>query len=286
MTNNQKAVLEKEWCLLNGLRVSESGVYKNNIATLKKVGALYRITLHKRKRSSGYEAIEGDNKDRGHKQGETEKAEKLATNIARARGKIFELAMSNSWTWFTTFTLNPEKHDRTELSSYKKLATWIRNYNRIHDVKISYLIIPELHADGRSWHFHGLLEGIPREELEEFKEEKGKRLPIQILIESRKGNQIYNWPAYQKAFGYITLSEIRNGIAVSKYICKYLTKGLNETGVGLQKHLYYCSQGLKRAELIYEGYLTKELDEDYSNEYVKIKTVQSFDEAIAYFVDG
>ena len=38
--------------------------------------------------------------------------------------------------------------------------------------------------------------------------------------------------------------------------------------------------------MIYEGHLTKELDEDFSNEYVKIKTVQSFDEAIAYFVDG
>ncbi|MCI9655965.1 MAG: hypothetical protein HFF45_08095 [Lawsonibacter sp.] len=279
MTKNQKAILN----LLNGLRINESGVYRNDIATLKKIGALYRITLHKRKRVSGYEAIERENKDRGHNRGE---AEKLATNISRARGKIFELAMSNSWTWFTTFTLSPEKYDRTELTSYKKLATWIRNHNRIHEVQIRYLIIPELHADGKSWHFHGLLEGVPREELEEFREEKGKKLPIQILIEIKKGNQIYNWPAYQKAFGYITLSEIRNGIAVSKYICKYLTKGLNETGVGLQKHLYYCSQGLKRAELIYEGHLTKELDEDYSNEYVKIKTVQSFDEAIAYFVDG
>lgn len=268
------------------MRINESGVYKNDIATLKKIGALYRITLHKRKRVSGYETIEGDNKGRGHEQGETEKAEKLATNISRARGKIFELSMSNPWTWFTTFTLSPEKYDRTELTSYKKLAIWIRNYNRIHEINIRYLIIPELHLDGKSWHFHGLLEGLPREELEEFREEKGKKLPIQILIAIKRGNRIYNWPAYQKAFGYITLSEIRNGIAVSKYICKYLTKSLNETGVGLQKHLYYCSQGLRRAELIYEGRLTKELDEDYSNEYVKIKTVQSFDEAISYFVDG
>lgn len=42
---------------------------------------------------------------------------------------------------------------------------------------------------------------------------------------------------------------------------------------------------MKRAELIYEGQLTKELDEDFSNDYVKTKTLQSFDEAIAYFVD-
>ena len=50
--------------------------------------------------------------------------------------------------------------------------------------------------------------------------------------------------------------------------------------------MYYCSQGLNRSELIYTGQLTKELEEDYSNDYVKIKTVQSFDEAIGYFVDG
>lgn len=194
--------------------------------------------------------------------------------------------MCNPWTWFVTLTLNPEKYDRTELSSYKKISVWIRNYNRLHKTTIKFLLVPELHSDKRSFHFHGLLEGLPKEHLEEFREEKGKKLPIKILIELKKGNQIYNWPAYQKAFGYITISEIRNGIAVSKYITKYLTKGLNEAGVGLRKHLYYCSQGLRRATKIYEGYLTKELDADYCNEYVKVKTVQSFDEAIAYFVDG
>lgn len=67
---------------------------------------------------------------------------------------------------------------------------------------------------------------------------------------------------------------------------KYITKDLTKTRIGLNDHLYYCSQGLKRSELIYTGQLTKEIDEDYSNDYVKIKTLQSFDEAIGYFVDG
>ena len=74
--------------------------------------------------------------------------------------------------------------------------------------------------------------------------------------------------------------------SVSKYITKYITKDIVKTRIGLNDHLYYCSQGLKRTELIYTGQLTKALDEDYSNEYVKIKMLQSFDEAIAYFVDG
>lgn len=140
-----------------------------------------------------------------------------------------------------------------------------------------------MHTDGKSWHFHGLLEGLPKEHLEEFKE--GQKIPIKILLELKKGNQIYNWKAYQKAFGFVTISEIRNGIAVSKYITKYVSKSLDNTSIDFRKHLYYCSQGLKRAELIYEGQLTKDLDYDYKNDYVKIKTVKSLNEAMQYFVD-
>jgi len=58
-----------------------------------------------------------------------------------------------------------------------------------------------------------------------------------------------------------------------------------ETRIGKNEHLYYCSQGLKRAEIIYQGPLTKDLDEDFSNEYVKIKTVQSLEEATSYFTE-
>lgn len=51
-------------------------------------------------------------------------------------------------------------------------------------------------------------------------------------------------------------------------------------------HLYYCSQGLKRAEIICEGKLIKDIEEDYSNDYVKIKTVRNIAEAQAYFIAG
>lgn len=55
------------------------------------------------------------------------------------------------------------------------------------------------------------------------------------------------------------------------------------TKIALNDHVYYCSKGLKRAETIYQGPLRKELDEDYGNEYVKIKTVRNKEEAQAYF---
>jgi len=182
-------------------------------------------------------------------------------------------------------TLNPEYHDRKDLNSYKKkFSTWIKNYNRLHETNIKYLLIPEQHADGQSWHMHGLMMGIPEEHLHEFTEQE--KLPIKILIELKRGNKVYNWEAYSKKFGFMTITKIRHLESVSKYITKYITKDLFSTKIELNNHLYYCSQGLKRAETIYQGQLTKELEENYSNEYVKIKTLQSFDEAIAYFVDG
>jgi len=130
---------------------------------------------------------------------------------------------------------------------------------------------------------HGLLMGLTEEHLHEFAKEE--KLPIKILIEIGRGQKICSWPAYAKKFGYITISKIRHLESVSKYITKYITKDLTRTKIKLNNHLYYSSQGLKRAEIIYQGPLTKELDEDFSNEYVKIKTVQSLEKATAYFTD-
>lgn len=183
-----------------------------------------------------------------------------------------------------TLTLNSEYHDRKDLNNYKKkLSTWIKNYNRTQKTNIKYLMIPEQHADGESWHMHGLIMGLPEEQLHEFTEQE--KLPIRILIEIKRGHKVYNWPAYQKAFGYVSISRIRNIERTAGYITKYITKELAETRIKLNDHLYYCSQGLKRAEMVYQGPLTKELVEDYSNEYVKIKRVRSLEEAVPYFVD-
>lgn len=268
------------------MHISGSEVYQRDIATLKKYREdYYKITLHKMIRRAGYEAIEGDDGKHGAgKKNTADNDEKLSESLSRTRATIFELALCNDWKWFVTLTLNPESHDRTDLRNYKrKLSTWLKNYNRIHETNIKYLLIPEQHADGESWHMHGLMMELPEEHLHEFTEQE--KLPIKILIEIKRGHKVYNWPAYQKAFGYISISKTRHPESVSKYITKYITKDLAKTRIGLNDHLYYCSQGLKRSELIYTGQLTKELDEDFSNEYVKVKTVQSFDEAIAYFVD-
>ena len=56
--------------------------------------------------------------------------------------------------------------------------------------------------------------GIPREHLSEFTEQE--RLPIKILIGLKRGHKVYTWEAYEKKFGYITISEIRHLESVSR----------------------------------------------------------------------
>lgn len=268
---------------MNGLHVDRGTVYESDFATLKKYREdYYRITLHRQIRRAGYEAIDGEEEHRRGKKNTAENEGKLEESLSRTKSKIFELAICNDWEFFVTLTLNPEYHDRKDLKSYKiKLLTWIKNYNRIQKTNIKYLLIPENHQDG-SWHIHGLMMGIPKEHLREFTEQE--RLPIKILIELKRGHKVYTWEAYGKAFGYITISEIRHVESVSKYITKYITKDLAKTEIGLNEHLYYCSQGLHRAEIIYQGKLIKDIEEDYSNDYVKIKTVRDIAEAQAYFI--
>lgn len=269
---------------MNGLKVGKGEVYANDIAYLKKYREdYYKIELFRTIRRAGYEAVDGEPDHRKGKKNTAGNDSKMAASLSRTRATIFELALCNEWELFVTLTLNPEHHDRKDLQTFKtKLSTWIKNYNRLHNTNIKYLLIPELHQDGINYHMHGLMMGLQVEHLYEFTKEE--KLPIKILIEIARGHKLYNWPAYAKTFGYITMSKIEHLEGVSKYITKYITKDLYNTRISLNEHLYYCSQGLKRAEIIYRGQLVKELDEEYSNEYVKIKTVKDIAKAKAYFI--
>lgn len=105
-----------------------------------------------------------------------------------------------------------------------------------------------------------------------------------LTIGIKQGHKLYSGPAYARIFGYISISEIINAESVSKYITKYITKDLLGTKIGSNEHLYYSSKGLKRAEIIQQGKLIKDIEEDYSNDYVKIKTVRDIAETQAYFI--
>ena len=127
---------------------------------------------------------------------------KIIESVLRSKAKIFELAYCNPWNWFFTGTINPNKQDRTDLDLFhKQLTQWLRDYNKKYNLNVKFLFVPEKHKDGKSWHIHGFIYGLPVEHLTQFQvgDIMGKGLASKVL----NGDLVYNWKAYFNRFGII-----------------------------------------------------------------------------------
>ncbi len=210
---------------------------------------------------------------------------KLEPSIIRAKSKIFELAFCNPWSWFFTATLDLNKQDRANLDLWhKQLTQWLRDYNKKFSLNLKYLLIPELHSDGVSWHMHGFLYDLPVAHLRRFLhgDVMGKSLADKV----KRGDVVYNWPAYAKRFGFCDLEPIRNPEAVSKYITKYINKNLALSVTDLHAHLYYHSRGLAMAETIKIGTMSANIVPDYENEYCQVAWYDYSEELLQKLVDS
>ena len=177
--------------------------------------------------------------------------------------------MCNDWDYFCTFTLNPEKYDRYNLSKFRTDFThMIRNLRIKYECDIAYLLIPERHKDG-AWHMHGFVRGLPLQELREFTLDE--KLPKYISDKLKSNVGVYEWLSYRKKFGFCDLEKIRDKNRCSSYVTKYITKDLLESVKELNHKTYYCSQGLQRAVEIKRGHLAECPTYDYSNDYVSVK---------------
>lgn len=263
-----------------GLHVAESQVFAYNKGYLYRYNdQLCKLTVCSKVRKPGYELDEASCKFTA--KGEAGNDEKLPSNIRRAKSKVFELSMCNDFSFFCTLTFSPEKvKDRYDLDRcMKDFCKWLNNYNR-NRTPVAYLLIPEQHQDG-AWHIHGLISNIPEDHLHEFHSDE--HLPVQILHELAKGHQIFQWTAYDKKFGYCTLSPVRNKDAVCKYITKYITKQLGDSIKELNAHLYYRSHGLNEKELLFSAEGCVLPDADYEGEYCKIKNATTPEALLPYF---
>lgn len=185
----------------------------------------------------------------GSKEKERHYEEKLAASLSRSRRVVLEKALCNEWDYFATFTISAAKADRTDLPTWwTSFSQWLRDERR-KGYDIRFLIVPERHEDG-SWHAHGLLAGVPEDQLITFREmdrrgyrsPEGRRLPQKLR---RSG--YYNWPGYQKKFGFCSLGKIKNPIACGFYITKYITKDADSMVRAVGLHTYYVSRGLNAA---------------------------------------
>lgn len=177
--------------------------------------------------------------------------DKLPQAISRAKRVCLEIALCNDWKWFATFTIAKDNFDRKNLEGfYKRFKEWLKYQREKYGVKIPYLLVPEQHGDG-SWHMHGFFNSDIDQMLVSFRDmdkqgyrsPDGKKLPRKLIKKN-----YYNWPAYQKRFGFCSFGEIRNHDAAAFYVTKYISKSFHGDArrVGLQ--LYYATLGLNRSE--------------------------------------
>lgn len=240
-----------------------------NQYTLKKFNEnYYKLVLFKfAVNRSGYEKSDNHIPKKRIDDMEFEKEE---CNLSRVRSKIFEYALCNEFDYFITLTLNKDKMDRYDLQNYiKKLGQFIRDERKRTNKEILYLLIPEKHQDG-AYHMHGLVKGISEKDLKLFGLDDNIPQLIKALL--NRGRKIYDWLPYSKKFGWVTVEKITNPLAISKYITKYVKKDIGTTVTEINKKSYYCSKGLKQAEIIKKGTLS--VDDkvlfNFENDYIRI----------------
>lgn len=263
------SVSSDDWRVKCGLH----NPYERNITLIKKFNDdYYKLVTFSSLRSDGF--ILDSDKNKSKKNSVNDK--KLLNNISRARNKIFEYALCNEWEYFVTLTLSPEKlsllgFDRFDLNSfYKFFANWIHHL----DYKVSYLLVPEQHKNG-AWHFHGFINGIPDTDLHLFTLDE--KLPNYIRNKIKNNEMIYSWISYSNKFGFCDLEFIKNQEKCSSYVTKYISKELYKTINNLGAHCYYCSQGLKKADIVFKEKCVPDIDYDYHNDYVAVKILRKDD---------
>lgn len=199
-----------------------------------------------------------------------EKAEhSLQTSLNRSKNNLYRIARSNKWDLFITITFDRKI---TDSSDYKivsnKITSFLNNLRKRGSKNLKYLIVPELHKDGKHYHFHGLLSGADSLLLED----SGHK--------DKFGATIYNIMNWK--IGFTTAQKIKNQSAVRNYIGKYITKDLmNKLKY---KKRYFAS---KNCYIAPEEYYQFSIDEIYAMygdkiSFVKTQTINGINR-IKYF---
>lgn len=180
---------------------------------------------------------------------------KLANSISRTKKVIYDYAINNEFKYFVTITCN-DNVNSYNLDELRLLVTQIiRDLRKKYHLKFDYILIPEKHKKG-DYHLHGFF-------TQDFE------------VDLYRNDHFYlSWKSFDK-YGFTDIDKIHNYEASCKYITKYITKEFAVISKG--KHLYYCSKGLKRSEVIRDYIINNyNFDFDYQNDYCSIKEFNDY----------
>lgn len=177
--------------------------------------------------------------------------EDMLRSMRRARAKVRRLALANSFEWFVTLTLDPQKIDRFDGAAVTKaLGRWCDNMVRRHGLQ--YILVPERHKDG-AFHFHGFFAGPGVETVESGHADSC-------------GHPVYNLPQWKLGFSTAIHLYGEYGSAVG-YVCKYIGKQDGERALG---RWYYSGGPLREPEKIYADMDWYDLKEGYGSEAIEL----------------
>lgn len=201
---------------------------------------------------------------------EEEEKHSLKVSYNRTKNTIYNLARSNNWEWFITITFDRTKTDASDYEEVTaKLQKFLQNLRERKCPDLIYLIVPELHKDGRNYHFHGLLANC------------GNMKFAYSGKSDRKGNMIFNMPDW--SFGFTTATRVGDTAKVSHYITKYITK--ESTRFLKNKKRYYASRNINKVEPEYFTMDEETFLQIYGDRILHCKTVNMEDaqQQIKYF---
>ena len=177
--------------------------------------------------------LQSDEKIHAHELLPERKEISLQKSISRTISQIYEVSRANTWEYFITLTFNRKLLDSSDYDLLcDKVSIWFNNLKKRYAPDLKYLIVPELHADGIHYHFHGLLSNV------------GNIKFIDSGIK-KKGHVIYNMLNWK--YGWSTATKVADTARVSSYITKYITKEL--CSVTKYKKRYWHSRNCNTANV-------------------------------------
>ena len=180
-------------------------------------------------------------------------------SVKQTKNRIYDIARANTWEWFITLTFDRKKKDSSDYEIVvNSLTKFLNNIQQRQCPNIKYLIVPELHADGEHYHFHGLLANCD-----------GLNFRFSSKFDRKSGKPIFNITNWK--LGFTTATRVEDTQKVSAYITKYITKEC--VAVLKNKKRYYTSHNIERPQIDYTCVNADEFIERYGQDMSYCKTI-------------
>lgn len=166
-------------------------------------------------------------------------------NIQRAKARMKQVVMCNTWDYFVTFTFDDKKLDAMDSSLVlKKTQVFLKNL--VSRKGAAYMLVPEYHQSGRI-HLHALIKGDIDLAFDDVYIVEGYNKPIKVSTIKKRNipadkikRKVYNVKGWK--YGFSTAIETYGNTArLSNYMLKYMTKDIHK----IFGHYYWFSRNLQ-----------------------------------------